>query len=153
MSKQKPVAVALGTALAGLTLSGAAFAMQPLAQGYMLAVSEPGQEAAKAEEGKCGEGKCGIAHVDTDKDGRISRDEFLAAHPHASDRFDKIDTNQDGYIDEAEYAAHHAGTHGTAKAGEGKCGGEKADKAADAKTSEGKCGEGKCGEGKCGGMA
>ena len=41
MSKHTPVAVTLGTALAGLALSGATFAMQPLAQGYMLAASEP----------------------------------------------------------------------------------------------------------------
>lgn len=153
MSKHKPVTVVLGTALAGLTLTGAAFAMQPLAQGYMLAASDPAQAAAKpAQEGKCGEGKCGIAHVDADKDGRISRAEFEAAHPHAAERFGKIDTNQDGYIDQAEHAAHHAATHGD-KAAEGKCGEHKDAKAADAKASEGKCGEGKCGEGKCGGMA
>ncbi|HRF83541.1 MAG TPA: EF-hand domain-containing protein [Pseudoxanthomonas sp.] len=63
MSKQKPVVVALGTALAGLTLSGATFAMQPLAQGYMLAAAEPAQDTAKAGEGKCGEGKCGAGMV------------------------------------------------------------------------------------------
>ena len=138
MSKQKPVAIALGTALAGLTLSGAAFAMEPLAQGYMLAAGE----AAKAQEGKCGEGKCGMGKVDTDKDGRVSQAEFVAAHPEKAEQFAKIDANQDGFLDEAERKAHHA-----AKGTEGKCG-EKADKA-----GEGKCGEGKCGEGKCGGAA
>ena len=55
LSKHTPVAVTLGTALAGLALGGSAFAMEPLAQGYMLAAGE----AAKAAEGKCGEGKCG----------------------------------------------------------------------------------------------
>ena len=139
MSKHTPVAVALGTALAGLTLSGAAFAMQPLAQGYLLAASDPAQ-AAKTAEGKCGEGKCGIAQVDTDKDGRVSRAEFDAAHPDKAGQFAKIDANQDGFIDEAERKAHHA-----AKGAEGKCGEKKA--------GEGKCGEGKCGEGKCGGAA
>ena len=48
MSKQKPAAIALGTALAGLTLTGAAFAMEPLAQGYMLAAGE----TAKAQEAR-----------------------------------------------------------------------------------------------------
>ena len=149
MSKPTPVAVALGTALAGLTLTGAAFAMQPLAQGYMLAASDPAPATqAKAGEGKCGEGKCGIAHVDTDKDGRVSRAEFDTAHPDKSGQFAKIDTNQDGFVDEAERTAFHA-----SKAGEGKCGEQKTDKAA-TKAGEGKCGaEGKCGEGKCGGAA
>ncbi len=131
MSKQKPAAIALGTALAGLTFTGAAFAMEPLAQGYMLAAGE----TAKAQEGKCGMDK-----VDADKDGRVSQAEFVAAHPAKADQFAKIDANQDGFIDEAERKAHHA-----AKGAEGKCGEKKA--------GEGKCGEGKCGEGKCGGAA
>ena len=150
MSKHTPVAVTLSTALAGLALSGATFAMQPLAQGYMLAASEPvaTTEAAKADEGKCGEGKCGIAQVDTDKDGRVSRAEFNAAHPDKAAQFATIDSNGDGYLDEAERTAHHA-----AKVAEGNCGGKKADPT-EAKAGEGKCGaEGKCGEGKCGGMA
>ena len=130
MSKQKSVAIALGTALAGLGLTGAAFAMQPLAQGYMLSAGE----TAKAPEGKCGEGKCGLEKVDADKDGRVSQAEFVAAHPDKADRFAKIDTNQDGFLDEAERKAHHA-----AKGTEGKCGG--------------KAGEKKTGEGSCGGMA
>ncbi|UWX04461.1 EF-hand domain-containing protein [Pseudoxanthomonas sp. NC8] len=133
MSKQKPVAIALGTAPAGLTLSGSAFAMQPLAQGYMVAAGE----AAKAGEGKCGEGACGVAKADTDKDGRLSQAEFATAHPDKADQFARIDANQDGFIDEAERKAHHA-----AKGSEGTCG--------DKKGAEGKCGEGKCGEGKCG---
>ncbi|WP_037060044.1 HvfA family oxazolone/thioamide-modified RiPP metallophore [Pseudoxanthomonas suwonensis] len=134
MTKQKPAAFALGTALAGLTLAGSTFAMEPLAQGYMLAASD----TAKAQEGKCGMGK-----ADADGDGRISQAEFAAAHPDKAEHFSKMDTNQDGFVDEAEHKAHHA-----AKAGEGKCG-DKAEK----KAGEGKCGEGKCGEGKCGGAA
>jgi uncharacterized low-complexity protein len=140
MSKQKPVAIALGTALAGLTLSGSAFAMQPLAQGYMIAAGE----AAKAQEGKCGEGSCGVAKVDTDKDGRLSQAEFATAHPDKADQFARIDANQDGFIDEAERKAHHA-----AKGSEGKCGEQSGEK----KTGDMKGTEGKCGEGKCGGMA
>nr|MBO2467705.1 calcium-binding protein [Xanthomonadaceae bacterium] len=148
MSKHKPAAVALGTALAGFTLAGATFAMEPLAQGYLLSAAD----AAKAREGSCGEGKCGADRHDIDKDGRISPEEFAAAHPdHAeadrAEAFARIDTNGDGYIDAAEMDAHHA-----AKAAEGRCGthhGQTGPKEA----GEGKCGEGKCGEGKCGGMA
>ncbi|CAN7176702.1 hypothetical protein LJR168_002720 [Pseudoxanthomonas sp. LjRoot168] len=124
MSKtNKPAAVAIALA-GGLALTGSAFAMEPLSQGYLLA----GQEAAKAAEGKCGEGKCGMAKADTDKDGKVSQAEFNAAHPDKAAKFAEIDTNKDGFIDAAEHKAH-----------------------AGAKGAEGKCGEGKCGEGKCGG--
>lgn len=138
-SKHAPVSLALCTALVGgLALSGSAFAMQPMAQGYLLA---PGTAVAgeKAAEGKCGagkmaegscgadkkaaEGKGGMDDHDTDKDGKISRAEFTAAHPDKPATFDTIDTSKDGFIDAAEHKAH----------------------------KEGKCGEGKCGEGKCGG--
>jgi uncharacterized low-complexity protein len=134
--RNKPSAFAVSAALAGgIALAGSAFAMQPLAQGYLLSAGE----AAKAAEGKCGEGKCGIAKIDSDKDGKVSRAEFTAAHPDKADKFASIDSNSDGFIDEAEQKAHHEG-----KCGEGKCGGDKKDKAAH---------EGKCGEGKCGGAA
>lgn len=124
MSKtNKPAAVAIALA-GGLALTGSAFAMEPLSQGYLLA----GQEAAKAAEGKCGEGKCGMAKADTDKDGKVSQAEFNAAHPDKAAKFAEIDANKDGFIDAAEHKAH-----------------------AGAKGAEGKCGEGKCGEGKCGG--
>ena len=116
--KHAPVSLALCTALAGgLALSGSAFAMQPMAQGYLLA---PGTAAAGE---KAAEGKCGMDKVDTDKDGKVSRAEFVAAHADKAAMFDTIDTSKDGFIDAAEHKAH----------------------------KEGKCGEGKCGEGKCGG--
>ncbi|MGH8027525.1 MAG: HvfA family oxazolone/thioamide-modified RiPP metallophore [Pseudoxanthomonas sp.] len=143
-SNQKPVSLALCTALVGgLALSASAFAMQPLAQGYLLSATADAGE--KAAEGKCGEGKCGMEKVDTDKDGKVSRAEFTAAHADKADKFDAIDTNKDGFIDAAEHKAHAA----EGKCGEGKCG---ADKKTDAKP-DAKAGhaEGKCGEGKCGG--
>ena len=134
---KKPVAIAMGTALAGgLMLSGSAFAITPLSQGYLLSAQNAATSPAKAEEGKCGEGKCGIATMDTDGDGKVSQAEFSAKHADKADKFASIDTNGDGFIDSAEYDAHKAA--------------RKADKKADA---EGKCGEGKCGEGKCGGAA
>lgn len=157
MSKpnHKPVSLALCTALVGgLALSGSAFAMQPMTQGYLASATAAadGDKAAegkcgadkktegscgadkKAAEGKCGEGKCGVDKVDTDKDGKASRAEFDAAHPGKAADFDTMDTNKDGFLDAAEVKAHH----------EGKCG---ADKKTDAKAghAEGKCGEGKCG--------
>ena len=170
---KKPVAAAIGAALAGgLVLTGSAFAMQPLAQGYMLATASVaadkaaegscgadkakegscGGDKAKAKaEGKCGEGKCGMDKMDTDKDGRISKAEFAVAHDGKDDKFAAHDPNSDGFISAEEMKAHHAakageGKCGEGKCGEGKCGGDKA-KSADATKMEA---EGKCGEGKCG---
>ena len=151
-SNHKPVSLALCTALVGgLALSGSAFAMQPMTQGYLVsATAGAGEEKAatdadkkaegscgadkKAAEGKCGEGKCGMDKVDTDKDGKVSQAEFTTAHPGKDSKFAEIDTNKDGFIDAAEHKVHS----------EGKCG---ADKKTDAKAghAEGKCGEGKCG--------
>jgi uncharacterized low-complexity protein len=115
----------LGITLAGLVLSGSAFAVQPLAQGYMLGAAhaaaegkcgegkcgsteaKPGAQksASKTAEGKCGEGQCGDAifnSIDTDDDARISRAEFLKVAPKGVAVFAKKDTNKDGYIDEME---------------------------------------------------
>lgn len=114
----------LGLTLAGLVLSGSAFAVQPLAQGYMVAAAhadsegkcgegkcgsndaKPSKSAAKkTAEGKCGEGQCGDAKfnaIDTDDDARISRAEFLKVAPTGIAVFEKKDTNKDGYIDEME---------------------------------------------------
>jgi uncharacterized low-complexity protein len=115
----------LGITLAGLVLSGSAFAVQPLAQGYMLGAAhaaaegkcgegkcgsteaKPGAQksASKTAEGKCGEGQCGDAifnSIDTDDDARISRAEFLKVAPTGVAVFAKKDTNKDGYIDEME---------------------------------------------------
>ena len=146
MSKNstKPVATALGAAIAGLVLSGSAFSMQPLAQGYMLGASAGDGHAAaegKCGEGKCGEGKCGMAKMDTDKDGRLSQAEFAAAHDGDASKFASHDPDGDGFITAEEIAAHHA-----AKA-------EAAATSGDASPAEDKAamGEGKCGEGKCGG--
>ena len=79
-----------------------------------------------------------LAGMDTDKDGRVSRAEFAAAHAGKADKFAAHDGDGDGFVTQAELDAHHAQM--------------KANKDAKAKT-EGKCGEGKCGEGKCGGGA
>ena len=146
MSKQssKPVSLAVTALLVGgMGLSGSAFAMTDLAQGYLLSAGE----ATKAAEGKCG-----MSKMDTDKDNRISQAEFAAAHGGDGGKFAAHDPDQDGFISATELKLHHQAGAKTGKAGmEGKCG-------------EGKCGastkkvekadmEGKCGEGKCGGAA
>jgi len=136
-SPAKPVALAVATALGGLALSGAAFSMAPLASGYMVSAPEAGADDAAAA--KDPEGRCGIERADSDGDGRVSAEEFAAAHPEKDPSyFSGIDGNGDGFIDKAEHDAHKA-SHA-----------DHADKAA----QEGKCGEGKCGgSGACGGVA
>lgn len=125
-SRKHPITLAIAGTLA---LSGSAFAMDDLAGGYM-------QDAAQAPPAAhdAGEGSCGMDKMDTDKDGRISKAEFAAAHDGKDDKFAAHDPDGDGFISAAEMDAHH------------KAGGDKT-------KAEGKCGEGKCGEGKCGGDA
>ena len=115
----KPVAIAVGAALAGsFAVTGVAnadmgaspFAMNSLVAGYMLGAGEGSCGGDKADkEGKCGGDKAeGKAH----KEGSCGGDK--------------------------------AAKEG--KCGEGKCGGDKAGAKTDAKAGkEGKCGEGKCG--------
>ena len=145
MSSKNKSPLVLGAALAGgLVLTGSAFAMQPLASGYMASASavaegscgaehkaaEAGDKMAgeKMAEGKCGEGKCGLAKMDTDKDGKVSKAEYAAAHKDGGGDFDGHDANKDGVLTADELKAHMGGAGGAGKMME-----------------EGKCGEGKCG--------
>lgn len=147
-SSKTPIAVAVA---GGLALAGSVFAVNAMAGGYMQDAGTT--EAANAEaatakdtEGKCGEGSCGIAQMDTDRDGRISKAEFAAAHDGSDEKFASHDPNNDGFIDAAEMDAHHAAKKGGEKA---ESGDQSAEKGSEAKGSM----EGKCGEGKCGGSA
>ncbi|MBT9591418.1 MAG: EF-hand domain-containing protein [Thiobacillus sp.] len=139
MSKKTLIATAVGSALvagmAAAPIVSAAenpFAMQSLDKGYMLS------QAEKMGDGKCGQGKCGgmktsaakasaadsssagmpdtgmpgPAMLDTNKDGKVSRKEFMNGH---AAMFKTMDTNKDGYLDQAEMN----------KMMEGKCGGMK----------------------------
>ncbi len=50
-----------------------------------------------------------LEQVDTNKDGAVSRDEFMAHHQKmAAERFAKMDANNDGKVDEAERNAMKA---------------------------------------------
>jgi hypothetical protein len=118
---RKPVAIAIGAALAGsFAVTGVAsadtgvspFAMTTLSAGYMLGAGEGNCGGDKGEKDKA-EGSCGGDKEDKDAEGSCG-----------GDKEDK----------DAE------GSCGGDKDAEGSCGGDKEDKDA-----EGKCGEGKCG--------
>lgn len=122
-NSRKTTAGLFGVALAGLALSGTAFAMQPLSQGFMLAAAHAGDEgkcgegkcgsdskpakssaAKKTAEGKCGEGQCGDARfnkTDANDDGLVSKAEYLAVVPTAQGWAAK-DVDKDGFISERE---------------------------------------------------
>lgn len=117
------LALLVGAAVA----AGSLFSMDTLAHGYMQDAKAPVAKDAH-------EGGCGMAMMDTDKDGRLSRGEFDAAHKGKEEKFAAHDLDGDGFISQAEMDKHHAAEKGETKV-----------------ASEGKCGEGKCGEGKCGG--
>jgi len=123
MSKKTLIAAAAGSAfVAGMAAAPVAsaaenpFALTGLSSGYQVA------QAAKMSDGKCGQGKCGgmktaapeakcgAAMLDTNKDGKVSKDEFMKGH---AAMFDSMDTNKDGSLDKTEMG----------KMMQGKCGG------------------------------
>ena len=137
-SKKTLISVAVGTAFAA-TLGAAPvafaaenpFALKSLDKGYMVADHHESKGKAM-KEGKCGEGKCGMSMADTNKDGKVSKEEFTAQH---NAMFEKMDTNKDGFIVKDEMAKMMSsmkgmdgsmkGMDGSMKGMEGKCGAKK----------------------------
>ena len=103
MSLKKPLGVVLGTVFT-VTLSGA-----PLAQAAEnpFAMTALPDNPIRLAEGKCGEGKCGagkqvkhgMACMDANGDGMVTKEESMQGH---AVMFDEIDVNDDGIIDNAE---------------------------------------------------
>ena len=107
----KQLTLAISAAIA----AGSMFSMQAMAHGYMqdapTAAKTDKASEGKCGEGKCGEGKCGgqkadaakadheggcgMAMMDTDKDGRLSRAEFNAAHKGSEEKFAAHDGDGD----------------------------------------------------------
>lgn len=80
----------------------------------------------KAKEGKCGEGKCGgkmkNPPADTNKDGNVSKQEFMTRH---EQMFNEADTNKDSMLSADERKGLHKKMMKEGKCGEGKCGSSK----------------------------
>jgi len=119
-NKKILISVAVGSAFAAtlgvapvVSAAENPFALQSLDKGYMVADNHAAKP--KMKDGKCGEGKCGMAMADTNKDGKVSKEE---ATMHHEEMFAMMDTNKDGFIDKDEMAKGM-------KAKEGKCGGMK----------------------------
>ncbi len=123
-----PLTLALGVvftvSLANTGIARAAdnpFGMQALDRGYLqLAQGKCGE--GKCGAGKGGKGKFGMARMDSDGDGKVTREEFMKGH---EAMFDRIDQNDDGVIDETERGAHMKMMKGCmkdGKGGKGKCG-------------------------------
>lgn len=117
------VSVFAGGALCALASTAPIAAENPFAS-----TLAPGSDQVVAQ-GKCGEGKCGggmkqggkgackMNRMDTDGDGKVSREEFIKGH---EAKFDSIDADNDGYIDDAERQTHRQKMmHMKGKSGQG----------------------------------
>lgn len=105
-SKKSIISLAVGSAivatLGAAPIASAAenpFVAQSLGKGYMVAEYHEGAKKDAYGDKKSGEGRCGMSMADTDKDGRVSKEEHAR---HSQLMFEKMDANGDGYIDKDE---------------------------------------------------
>lgn len=69
-------------------------------KGYKVAYADrvdPSKYGGSGE--KSAEGRCGMSRIDANKDGKVTKQEFLAHHERI---FDQIDANKDGAVDQPE---------------------------------------------------
>lgn len=108
-NKKTMISLAVGSAFAAtlsavpLASTASPFEIQSLDKGYVLAYADkvdPNKYGgAKSGEAKSGEGRCGMSMVDVNKDGKVTKEEFLKHHEAI---FDRIDANKDGAVDQPE---------------------------------------------------
>lgn len=117
LSKIKPLAAAVGAVFTvNLTPLTAAAADNPFGYSQLTSGDLVADEGGGNVEGKCGPGKCGVKRMDSDGDGKVSKEEFMKAHKDES-KFTALDANHDGFLDATEMKKMIEG-----KCGEGKCG-------------------------------
>ena len=94
MSSKMKSPLVLGATLVGsFLLSGAA-----LAEGSCGAKHDQ-----KMADKSMAEGKCGVANLDTNKDGKVSKDEYWTAHKEDKTGFASRDANKDGFLTADEF--------------------------------------------------
>jgi len=119
MSKQTLIAAAVGSVfaagLAAAPVASAAenpFALSALSSGYQVADSSTPAKPMEGRYGcmymKAGEGNCGMSMADTNKDGKVSKEE---AAKHHEAMFTQIDANKDGFLSKDELQAKYARLH------------------------------------------
>jgi uncharacterized low-complexity protein len=111
--KKSVISIAIGSAFAATlgvapiaSAADSPFVIQPLDKGYMAAQGHGEMKIAQAKcgQGKCGamkssEGMCGVTMADSNKDGKVSKEEWSKHH---DVMFEHMDANKDGFIDKAE---------------------------------------------------
>ena len=108
--KKSIISIAVGSAFAA-TLGAAPiaaaadnpFAAQPMDRGYMLAQAKTGE--GKRGSMKATEGMCGVKMADTNKDMKVSKEEWIKHH---EVMFEHMDANKDGFVDQAEFLDSNA---------------------------------------------
>lgn len=105
-NKKTMISLAVGSAFAAtlgtVTSASAAdspFNVQSLEKGIVLAYADKVDPNKYGGGAKSGEGRCGMSMVDTNKDGKVTKQEFLKHHEAI---FDRMDTNKDGAVDQPE---------------------------------------------------
>ncbi len=107
-TKKTVISLAAGSAIAA-TLAATPlvlaaenpFSLQSLgSKGYMvMAYADRVDPNKYGGSGKSAEGRCGMSRLDADKDGKVTKQEFLKYHESV---FDQIDANKDGAVDQLE---------------------------------------------------
>ena len=107
--KKSIISIAVGSAFAATlgvapiaSAADSPFTAKSLDRGYMIAQAKAGE--GKCGQGKCGsmkasEGMCGVTMADTNKDGKVSKEEWSKHH---DVMFEHMDSNKDGFIEKTE---------------------------------------------------
>ncbi|MEO6824993.1 MAG: hypothetical protein ABI167_09790 [Nitrosospira sp.] len=104
-NKKTMISLAIGSVVAAtlgavpvVSAADSPFAAKSLDKGYVLAYADK-VDPSKYGGAKSGEGRCGMSIVDANKDGKVTKEEFLKHHEAI---FDRIDANKDGAVDQPE---------------------------------------------------